>query len=46
MNAEHESLRFYCSSTWLSLRKSLGVHELVDEIQVFCNKKIINLLTA
>ena len=40
MNAEHRSLLFYCSSRWLSLRKSFErVYELRDELHAFLQQE-------
>ena len=44
MNAEHESLLFYCPSRRLSLGKSLErVYKLVDELQAFLQQENNNL---
>ena len=40
MNAEHRSLLVYCSSRWLSLRKSFErVYKLLDELHAFLQKE-------
>ena len=40
MNAEHQSLLFYCSSRGLSLGKSFKrVHELLNELDAFLQKQ-------
>ena len=40
MNAEHRSLLFYRSSSWLSLRKSFErVYKLLDKLHAFLQKE-------